>query len=45
MGLVDIEFVVFRHPDPSAAAFMRDYGLVEASRDALLQWGPDFPGL
>lgn len=33
MGLVDIEFVVFRHPDPAAAAaFMRDYGLLDRER-------------
>jgi len=33
MGIEDIEYVVFRHPDPEAAcAFMREYGLLDLER-------------
>ena len=33
MGIEDIEYAIFHHPDPEAAcAFMRDYGLLDLER-------------
>lgn len=55
MGLVDIEFVVFRRPDPAIAS-IRDRGHLDleerggatdmrSSGDVPLPSGPDVPGL
>jgi hypothetical protein len=42
MLIEDMEYVIFRPPDPPAVRDLADYDIL---RHTLLQWSPAFPGL